>query len=1253
MRTKIHTLGLIFLLFTSFCSYAQEDYWLPKVAPQKWSKQLRSVPRFYDLELQLFSSELSSKPNVVLPAPNSSSFLKFSLEEASNFHPNLQKKYPNIRAYKGVSSDGKYRIVLSSSEEKISVMYTALGSKQRFFLEQVGATPLSSKSSKTQQKWYVVYTIEDFELPEWACELQESTETPTSFEFTAPANLKTYRIAISTTGQYTAYHGQNISGALAAINATLTRVNGIYENEIGVHFELIEQVEQLIYLNRFSDPYFENLGGDLQEVLDNVIGDENYDIGHLFHQDRNSGNAGFVGATCQTGKKGSAYSSGVNPEGALFDIDYVCHEIGHQMGANHTWSFQSENTGVQFEPGSGSTIMAYAGIIEGENLQEMGDAYFHIGSVVQMQNYMQNFSCYTDELIANNPPEIVTIEDTNIPALTPFLLSTEAFDIEGDALQYSIEQIDNGVVNAARFGPLLMSGANFRAQPPNADATRYFPNITRVFAQEFTQTSPGLNDDWESLTAINKSMHFALVVRDENPEQSLQRSVETTITVDAEKGPFRVLSQSASQTFTAGEWITLLWEVAQTNLPPINTQELEWYLIDDSGIRRATEVSNILPNTGQAEVQLPNQDCANCRIMLKAANSVYFNVNTADLVIQSQTATINLPQPSYKSCEDELIIDAYISIQETSAGPYEFSVSSENTTVTLSEDAFSQSGVSTLSFDLSALDTQATESVELSLVDSNSSTIFNTEIQLEKADATPAVTILQAPADLSENLGSRVALAWQENQSAERYLLEWSQSLSFENASTTVLYDTAYELENLTANSTYYWRVSALNSCDNTSESDVFSFTTAVVDCKIQYAADLPQSIVAQIPNTVSSEISINDELPIESIEVGVRLTHTYVGDLQMRLISPSGTIVPLLYNSCAERNNVNVRFADNGQSLDCLGATGIAGVVRPAVSFAKLYGESTLGIWRLEVEDGSIGDAGVLQEFFIKFCAKGTFQPDQDLDGVFDSNDLCPDTPQAQEVDVDGCPVYRFAPEFFAFASRAETCDGLAGGVIQIAPEFSAINFSFTLTNQSQNVVRQGTFSGSLFDIDGLPAGIYNLCITGQSGAIQYEPSCFNFDLSAPEALGLTYYYNRDLNRITLFMDGEAPYRIILNGDEQITNSRQISLNLEEGLNQIQVFSAIECLAPFDLNIITSGNSRLLKNPIQDHAKVILSKQVNFPLLVKIFNFEGRLLRTNLIDQFSPELDIDFSSLPPNLYLLNLRSSNAELNFKVVKSIN
>ena len=284
MRTKIHTVGLIFLLFTSFCSYAQQDYWKPKVAPQKWSKQLNAAPQFYELELQPFTSELRSKSTVVLPSPNTTSFLRFSLEEASNFHPNLQKRYPNIRAYKGVSTDGKYRLVLSSTDEKISVMYTAVGSKQRFFLEQISATPLSSKSSKAQEQWYAVYSIGDFELPEWACELQEPSKTPTNFEFTAPANLKTFRIAISTTGQYTAYHGQNISGALAAINATLTRVNGIYENEIGVHFELIEEVEQLIYLNRFSDPYFENLGGDLQEVLDDVIGDENYDIGHLFHQ---------------------------------------------------------------------------------------------------------------------------------------------------------------------------------------------------------------------------------------------------------------------------------------------------------------------------------------------------------------------------------------------------------------------------------------------------------------------------------------------------------------------------------------------------------------------------------------------------------------------------------------------------------------------------------------------------------------------------------------------------------------------------------------------------------------------------------------------------------------------------------------------------------------------------------------------------------------------------------------------------------
>jgi hypothetical protein len=299
-------------------------------------------------------------------------------------------------------------------------------------------------------------------------------------------------------------------------------------------------------------------------------------------------------------------------------------------------------------------------------------------------------------------------------------------------------------------------------------------------------------------------MQFALVVRDENPEQSLQTSSQTTITVDAEKGPFRILSQTAAQTFTAGEWVTLVWDVAQTNLPPINTQELEWYLLDSAGIKHTTAVSNIVPNTGQAEVQLPNNDCTNCRIMLMAANSVYFNVNTADLSVQGQSAIISLPQKEYKSCENELIVEAYVSIEDASAGPYELNVSSENTTVTLSEDAFSQSGVSTLSFDLSALGIQATESVELSLVDSNANTVFSSSIQLEKAASIPEATLLNTPSNLTENLGGRVALAWQENQSAERYLLEWSQSPSFENAASIELFYTAYELENLEANSTYY-----------------------------------------------------------------------------------------------------------------------------------------------------------------------------------------------------------------------------------------------------------------------------------------------------------------------------------------------------------------------------------------------------------------------------------------------------------------
>ena len=156
---------------------------------------------------------------------------------------------------------------------------------------------------------------------------------------------------------------------------------------------------------RRTDPYTGNLSAQLQSTLTSVIGEANYDIGHLFDFGDKNGNAGCIGCVCVDGQKGSGFSAHdfLDNDGGpymsdYFDIDYVPHEIGHQMGANHTFSFSSEGTGVNVEPGSGTTIMGYAGITGPDDVQDHSDPYFHYVSIDQILTNLE-----TQYLLGRNP----------------------------------------------------------------------------------------------------------------------------------------------------------------------------------------------------------------------------------------------------------------------------------------------------------------------------------------------------------------------------------------------------------------------------------------------------------------------------------------------------------------------------------------------------------------------------------------------------------------------------------------------------------------------------------------------------------------------------------------------------------------------------------------------------------------------------------------------------------------------------------
>src|SRR5690606_3854351 len=152
----------------------------------------------------------------------------------------------------------------------------------------------------------------------------------------------TYRLAMSVTGEYTQYFGGTKANALAAINATMTRVDGIFENDFNVTMVLIANTDAVIYTNANSDPYSSNdsqWNSQLQSTLNSVRGSSKYDIGHLMGATGNNGDAGCIGCVCVNNSKGSGYTTSTVPTGDNFDIDFVAHEMGHQFGANHTWTF--------------------------------------------------------------------------------------------------------------------------------------------------------------------------------------------------------------------------------------------------------------------------------------------------------------------------------------------------------------------------------------------------------------------------------------------------------------------------------------------------------------------------------------------------------------------------------------------------------------------------------------------------------------------------------------------------------------------------------------------------------------------------------------------------------------------------------------------------------------------------------------------------------------------------------------------------
>lgn len=604
-------------------------------------------------------SSISTNPSgIILALPNADGLIEeFELTESSNFEPELQAKFNEIRSFSGRGiTDKKAFLKLSISPQGVQTMLIRDG-KEEEYIEPYTDDKLTYAVFKSQRP--------TGQIP-WNCYTQDQQLSSALNQIVADqpisiarsgGNLKILRLALSCNGEYANYFGATLAvndreqRVMAAFNATLTRCNGIFEKDLAIHLQLIPTTTRVIYYDPATDPYSPTLSlwnSQLQTTLTNVIGEANYDIGHMFGSTGGGGNAGCIGCVCNLGK-GSGITSPADgiPQGDNFDIDYVAHEIGHQLGANHTFSMNTEaNTGVNKEVGSGITIMSYAGITSQDVAPHSIDI-FHQASIAQIQANIETKTCGTTLIITanNTAPVIAPLTNYTIPISTPFALTGTATDPQGDILTYGWEQNDQTTTIGTQSvaSPTKATGPNWLSFRPTTSPTRYFPQLSTILAGA-TVTGPLPGGDpganIEALSSVARTLNFRLTVRDNAPFSSNVNSPEVgqtsfadmVVTV-ANVGPFAVTAPNTNVSWGGGTTQNVTWSVNSTNVAPINCANVKISLSTDGGQTFPIVLAESTPNDGTHPVVIPNNLSTTARIKIEAIGNIFFDISNANFSI--------------------------------------------------------------------------------------------------------------------------------------------------------------------------------------------------------------------------------------------------------------------------------------------------------------------------------------------------------------------------------------------------------------------------------------------------------------------------------------------------------------------------------------------------------------------------------------------------------------------------------------------
>ena len=985
IRAKHFTSLLLFFLFVVSIGYSQtKNLWTEASAStlllfQKNSKTTQSKKeRIYKLDINtlkelLKNTSLRNKSKnltnnrVIVPFPNKNGEIKnYIINEAHTLSPELQAKFPNIKSYIGVSNDTLQTII------RFSLSNLGLHSMK---LSNSGNSEFIDPYTKDALT-YKVYAKNDTDRSNKICNVLEKTTTNLQSKNSAFARTNTndgksrlFRLALSCTGEYSQFHiedqelesatdQEKIEGVLSAMNVSMTRINGIFEKEMAISMQLVANNDELIFLDPDTDGYTSDddiiMLTEVQNKCNSIIGSSNYDMGHLF-------TTGFSGlaelsSPC-TSKKAQAVSGRTPAKGDAFDIDFVAHEMGHQFGATHTFNNScGDNTSANtaFEPGSGSTIMGYAGICA-PNVQAHSDAYFHGRSLEQMYNNIVfgNSTCSEQTIIGITPPTANAGVNYSIPIATPFALNGEGTSGTG-AINYCWEQTDNEQVT---MPPLSNNngGPLFRSLAGTNSTERHFPAIETTLAGE-TQTR------WEVLPSIAREMNFKLTIRDEGTPIGQFATANTKINVIDTSTPFKITSQTTTETLFSGTSQVITWNISQTNLPTISTNYVNILLSTDGGLTfPITLVSNVV-NNGSHNIIVPSVETTKARIKVAPVDNIFYSINSADLTIDSSKFIMSVAENPIRTCIPnnavyEFEYNTYSGFNEETTfsatnlpvgtmatfNPTKATADGTNVTLTISNVTETNNGV----HQLTLLGTSLTEEKSVNLV-----------LYADKdIDTKPYLT---SPANDAKYLQNTVNFAWNAETELNSYTIDIATDIEFSNivesSTTEFQYHTSTSLNE---NQQYYWRVKEINECMTGENSLIYKFKTGLVE-DFSFSETVNTDIPDNDPDGISATINITDNIKIEDITINLNIQHPYIGDIQIILEAPTGEKIILVehrdYNG---EDYTNTTFDDMATLSIPQGTAPFNGSFKPAEPLSTYKNIQSTGDWNIYVSDNQAQDEG------------------------------------------------------------------------------------------------------------------------------------------------------------------------------------------------------------------------------------------------------------------------------------------------------